>query len=188
MAKAARPNSPEGALPGAHRALGLGIAAAALAADQLAKWLVLNPLHLVERSLSGEGIVLLPIFRFLYTENPGLSMHFLPASGAAMRWVLVAVTAAIAAFVLAWMWREKRRDDVVALALILGGALGNIADRARLGFVVDFADLHFGNFHPFLVFNVSDAAITIGVLLLLVRALLRPGAGKPGGSEEVVNG
>lgn len=172
---------------GNHRALGVGIAAAAFAADQLAKWLVLNPLHLVERSLGGEGIVLLPIFRFLYTENRSISMHLLPAWIGA-RWVLVALTAGIAAFVLAWMWREKRRDDVIALALILGGALGNIADRARLGFVVDFANLHFGDFSPFLVFNVGDAAITIGVLLLLVRALLRPGAGKPGGSGEVVNG
>jgi signal peptidase II len=63
-----------------------------------------------------------------------------------------------------------RRFD--RLALILGGALGNIADRSRFGYVVDFADLHFGDWRPFLVFNVGDAAITIGVLLLLVRALL----------------
>ena len=58
------------------------------------------------------------------------------------------------------------------MALILGGALGNIVDRVRYGYVVDFADLHFGEWRPFLVFNVGDAAITIGVLLLLVRALL----------------
>ena len=51
-------------------------------------------------------------------------------------------------------------------------ALGNILDRVRLGYVVDFADLHFGEWRPFLVFNVADAAITIGVLILLVRALL----------------
>jgi signal peptidase II len=56
--------------------------------------------------------------------------------------------------------------------MVLGGALGNIIDRIRLGYVVDYADLHFGDFRPFLVFNVADAAITIGVLLLLVRALL----------------
>ena len=71
-----------------------------------------------------------------------------------------------------WLWREKRRDDSFALGLILGGALGNILDRSRFGYVVDFADLHFGEWRPFLVFNVGDAAITIGVLLLLVRALL----------------
>ena len=82
------------------------------------------------------------------------------------------MTAAIATFVAVWLWREKRRDDTIALALVLGGALGNILDRSRLGYVVDFADLHFGEWRPFLVFNVGDAAITIGVLLLLVRALL----------------
>ncbi len=54
----------------------------------------------------------------------------------------------------------------------MGGALGNIVDRSRFGYVVDYADLHFGEWRPFLVFNVADAAITIGVLLLLVRALL----------------
>jgi signal peptidase II len=74
--------------------------------------------------------------------------------------------------VLYWIWNEKRRDDALALALVLGGALGNIVDRIRYGYVVDFADLHFGEWRPFLIFNVADAAITIGVLLLLVRALL----------------
>ena len=64
------------------------------------------------------------------------------------------------------------RQERLGLALVLGGALGNIADRVRLGYVVDFADLHFGGWQPFLVFNVADAAITLGVLVLLVRALL----------------
>ena len=95
-----------------------------------------------------------------------------PPAASIGRWLLVALTAAIAVFVAVWLWREKRRDDAIALALVLGGALGNILDRVRLGYVVDYADLHFGDIHPFLVFNVGDAAITIGVLLLLVRALL----------------
>jgi len=155
-----------------NRGIGLAVAAAVLALDQLAKWIVVHPLQLEERSLGGEGIVLAPFFRFIFTANHGVSMGFLTADSQAMRWILVALTAAISAFVLAWLWREKRRDDAVALALVLGGALGNILDRVRLGYVVDFADLHFGDVHPFLVFNVGDAAITIGVLLLLVRALL----------------
>jgi signal peptidase II len=71
-----------------------------------------------------------------------------------------------------WLWREQRRDDAIALSFVLGGALGNIVDRIRFGYVVDFADLHFGEWRPFLIFNVGDAAITIGVLLLLFRALL----------------
>ena len=56
--------------------------------------------------------------------------------------------------------------------MVLGGALGNILDRVRFGYVVDFADLHFGDFRPFLVFNVADAAISIGVVILLLRAFL----------------
>ena len=56
--------------------------------------------------------------------------------------------------------------------MVLGGALGNILDRSRLGYVVDFADLHFGDFRPFLIFNVGDAAISIGVVILLLRAFL----------------
>jgi signal peptidase II len=185
MAEAALAQAGADRRPGPNRKLGLLIAAAALAVDQVVKWLMLKPLHLFERSLGGDGIVILPFFRFLYTENPGLSMRFLPAGSPSTRWVLVALTATIAAFVLAWIWREKRRDDAIALALILGGALGNIADRVRLGFVIDYADLHFGDFRPFLVFNFGDVAITIGVLLLLVPALLGT---RRGTTVEAVNG
>ena len=60
--------------------------------------------------------------------------------------------------------------DLARLGLVLGGALGNIVDRVRFGYVVDFIDFHIGGFRPFLVFNLADAAITIGVLLLLARA------------------
>ena len=105
-------------------------------------------------------------------------MGFLTATSDLTRWLLVALTAAISVGVVFWLWREKRRDDTVALALVLGGALGNILDRVRFGYVVDYADFHIGGWQPFLVFNIADAAITIGVLLLLVRALLmRDGKG-----------
>ena len=64
------------------------------------------------------------------------------------------------------------RGDILALAMVLGGALGNIVDRVRYGYVVDYADLHFGAFRPFYIFNLADACITIGVLILLARAFL----------------
>ena len=136
--------------------------------DQLVKWIMLGPLALREVG----QIVLLPIFNFTYVENHGVSLGFLTADSNAERWLLVAVTAAIAIGVAVWILREKNRWDIVALALVLGGALGNILDRARLGYVVDFLDLHFGEFRPFMVFNVADAAITAGVVLLLARSLL----------------
>ena len=81
-------------------------------------------------------------------------------------------TAIIATGVAVWIRRETQKPELIGLGLVLGGALGNILDRVRLGYVVDFADLHFGEWRPFLVFNVADAAITVGVLILLVRALL----------------
>ena len=97
------------------------------------------------------------------------------ASNDTQRWLLVAVPAGIALIVAWWIRREQQSGDRFALALVLGGALGNIIDRVRFGYVVDFLDLHFGEWRPFLVFNVADAAISIGVVILLFRALfVRP--------------
>lgn len=135
--------------------------------DQLTKWFVLGPLKIREVG----HIDLLPIFDFTYTENRGISLGLGQATSDTQRWLLVAATAAIATLVAFWITREKQRGDQLALAMILGGALGNIVDRVRFGYVVDFLDLHFGDFRPFLVFNVADAAISIGVVILLLRAL-----------------
>ena len=81
-------------------------------------------------------------------------------------------TDVIAGVVAWWLTREEQRGDQLALGLVLGGALGNIVDRARLGYVFDFLDLHIGEFRPFLVFNVADACISIGVVILILRAFL----------------
>lgn len=150
-----------------NRVFALAIAALVLAADQLSKWIVIYPLGLQNRGL----IDLLPFFDLRWVENRGVSMGFLTASSDTARWLLVAMTAAIATGVAVWLWREKSKGDSLALALVLGGALGNIVDRIRYGYVADFLDLHIGEWRPFLIFNVADAAITIGVLLLVARAL-----------------
>ena len=162
--------------------LGLGLAAALFALDQSVKWIVTGPLGI--RSL-GDAKTLLPIFDLRFVPNVGVSLGLMRADSDAMRWALVAMTAAIAAGVAVWMWREPRRGDQVALGMVLGGALGNIVDRVRFSYVVDFADLHFGEWRPFLVFNLADAAITIGVLILLARALLI--RDKPRAPSENVN-
>lgn len=164
--------------------LGLIAAVVVFLADQLSKFLVTDVLGLDR--LSGPTIELLPIFRMRFVANEGVSLGLLTAGSDGARWALVALTSVIAAGVLVWMWRERNRQDQVALGLVLGGALGNIIDRARLGYVVDFADLHFGEWSPFLVFNLADAAITIGVLVLLVRAILV--RDKPAPSVSVENG
>jgi len=151
-----------------NRTLAYTLAAIVFLADQLSKFWVLGPLALREV----RQIFILPIFNFTYTENHRISLGLLTASSDMARWLLVGFTAAIAIGVAIWIWREKSRAEQLILAMILGGALGNILDRSRLGYVVDFADLHFGTFRPFLIFNVGDAAISIGVAILLLRAFL----------------
>lgn len=151
-----------------HRLSGFVVAAIIFFADQITKWFVLSVLKLEE---VGQHY-LLPIFQFTYTRNYGISGGFLSATNDQIRWALVALTAAISVGVAYWLAREKDKWDRFALGLVLGGALGNILDRVRFGYVVDFADLHFGNFRPFLIFNVADAAISIGVAILLLRAFL----------------
>lgn len=150
------------------RKLGLALAALVFAVDRAVKALMVGPLNLRERGL----IDLLPFFDLRWTENYGVSLGMFTATSPETRFVLIGVTGLIAAFVLVWMLREKVVADICGLALVLGGALGNIFDRARYGFVIDYADLHFGDFRPFLIFNIADAAITIGVLILLARSLL----------------
>ncbi len=150
------------------RAPGITVAVVVFALDQLVKWVVAGPLHL--KTLG--QIEFFPIFNLTWVENYGVSLGLLTAGSATGRWLLTGLTALIATVVAIWLWREKNRHDVTGLGLVLGGALGNILDRVRFGYVVDFADLHFGAFRPFLVFNIADAAITVGVLILLFRALL----------------
>ena len=148
---------------------GFVVALIVLVLDQLTKWLVTGPLGINQ---IGDQMVLLPIFNFTYIENNGISLGLLNATTEVGRWMLVGLTSAIAIGVAVWIGREKDRVDQIALGMVLGGALGNIIDRARHGYVVDFADLHFGEFRPFLIFNVGDAAISIAVVILLLRAFL----------------
>ena len=164
------------------RSYGLVVALVVFLLDQFTKWLVTGPLGV---SHIGDQMVLLPFFQFTYTENNGISLGLLNATTAVGRWMLVALTGAIALGVAFWMGREENRADQIALGMVLGGALGNILDRTRHGYVVDFADLHVnwipralcpsydnGVCRPFLIFNVGDAAISIAVVILLLRAFL----------------
>jgi signal peptidase II len=149
--------------------LGFAVALVVFALDQFTKWLVTGPLG-VERL--GDQMVFGPFFNLTYTENQGISLGLLNATNPIGRWMLVGLTSAIAVAVAVWIGREANRADKLALGLVLGGALGNILDRTLHGYVTDFLDLHFGTWRPFLIFNVGDAAISIGVVILLMRAFL----------------
>ncbi|MBI1404439.1 MAG: signal peptidase II [Porphyrobacter sp.] len=150
-----------------NRLIGLLLAALVALVDQAVKYLVIGPLALREVG----RIDLLPFFDLTYTENRGISLGMLQATDMETRWLLVALTGLIALVVLVWMMREKRMGEIFGLGLILGGALGNIKDRFELGYVIDYADFHIGTFRPFLIFNIADAAISIGVVIILARSL-----------------
>lgn len=163
--------------PRSLSAFGYGLAAAVLILDQIVKYWVINRLRLQEQVT----IDLLPFFDLTWVENRGVSMGLFTADSDVGRWMLVAVTALISIGVAIWLRRERNRLDVTALGLVLGGAVGNIIDRIRFGYVVDFLHLFWGEgsvlyrltgMRDFYVFNVADAAITIGVILLLMRALV----------------
>lgn len=159
------------------RAAAYLLAALVFTADQWTKWYMIERLRLNVRL----QVEVLPFLNWTWVENRGISMGLLDL-GDDGRWLLVTLTGAIALGVAWWITRERHRADLLALGLVLGGALGNIVDRIRFGYVVDFVHLHAGRF-SFYVFNVADAAITLGVVLLLARGLFaRPAVPPP---EEV---
>lgn len=152
-----------------NRIAGLLIAALVFLADQAVKTWVTETLGIFR---AGDSLKLLPFFNFTFTANYGVSLGLFTAGSPEGRWALVGMTGAIAMFVFVWILRERKLADIAALSLILGGAIGNIRDRYEHGYVIDYADLHFGDWRPFLIFNLADAAITIGVLIILARSLL----------------
>lgn len=116
----------------------------------------------------GDERVVIPRFlRFIYTENPGIAFGQLQEGGAFGRWFFVVLAVLAALAVLYYFMRTPRNDDRIlgSCALLLAGILGNLTDRVRLGYVVDFIVLHAGNYH-WPTFNIADASITVGALLL----------------------
>lgn len=145
---------------------GLGLALLIAVVDRAVKAVMVGPLALRERGL----IELLPFFDLRYAENYGVSFGMFTATSVEMRWGLIGMTAMIACGVLVWILRETQRGDILGLGLVLGGAVGNIYDRLRFGYVIDYADLNIGEWRPFQIFNLADVAITFGVLILLARS------------------
>lgn len=148
-------------------AMAYALAFAVFVIDQLVKYWIIHIVRLEEQM----SVPVLPFFSLTWVENRGVSMGMLTAGTEVGRWMLVGLTALIAIVVAFWIRRERAWPEALALGLVLGGALGNIVDRIRFGYVVDFVHLHAGPW-SFYVFNVADAAITIGVIILLARALI----------------
>lgn len=160
---------------------GLLIAAAVVLLDQASKYWVLeilrfSPPGCLETNFNCGRIEISPVFDLSMLWNRGVSFGLLEAGSDIARWALVALQAGIAAIFGWWLLSAKSRVTGLGLALVIGGAIGNVIDRVRFGAVVDFLDFR-GLYFPW-VFNVADAAITIGAGLLLLDFLL-PAKPKP---------
>ena len=152
------------------RALGLILAALALALDQTSKLLVAHGFD----TGALRGGPLAPFLDLALRYNRGVSFSLLRQNGALGAALLTAFSLTVVAFLAFWLWRAKSAATAAGLGLIIGGALGNAANRVAYGAVVDFLDLHALGRH-FFVFNLADAAISAGVALLIVDGLFGEG-------------
>ena len=128
----------------------------------------------VSRLRFGDQMALIPGFlNFAYAENTGVAFSMLDDHGSTGRWGLSVIAGVAATLVLYFFWRTPRSDDRIlgALSLLLAGIIGNVTDRIRLGFVVDFIDVQFGSWH-YPTFNVADMSIVIGAGLLILDMFL----------------
>lgn len=146
--------------------------------DQVTKAWVLSGLDLRE---IGRVEVWPPIFNLTWVENRGVSFGLFGDGSA--RWMLSLFSVIVAGVLAGWALKADRRLLITALGLVMGGAIGNVIDRIRFGFVVDFLDFSGTRVFPW-VFNVADSAITIGVILLILDSLLSERAAKVGLAAE----
>ncbi|MDP5208461.1 signal peptidase II [Microbulbifer sp. 2205BS26-8] len=127
----------------------------------------------VDRFMQGPALQIIPgLLQFTYAENYGAAFSFLADAGGWQRWLLGVIALGFSVVVCIWLWRlpARKRWESCALALILGGALGNLWDRILLGYVRDFISVYYGNWH-FPVFNVADMGISIGAVMLVIEML-----------------
>ena len=145
----------------------LGLALILLMADQFTKVLILGYYQL------GDATYINSFFNVVRVHNTGAAFSFLASASGWQRWFFTAIGIAAAVFI-TWMLKSHPGQKLFsfAMACILGGALGNVIDRTMHGYVVDFLDFHYGNWH-FPAFNVADAAITVGAVCLILDEIQR---------------
>lgn len=144
---------------------GLAVSLVILILDQASKWWIL--LDIMNPPLT---IEVLPFFNLVLVWNRGVSFGLFPAGDTTGMWILVGVALAVCLALLMWLRSADNRRTVIALGLIIGGAIGNVVDRIVHGAVVDFIDVHAGGYH-WPAFNVADSAICIGAGLLILDSL-----------------
>ncbi len=147
---------------------GFALAALVIVLDQLAKWWIVAVVMAPPRI-----IPLTSFFNLVLVHNRGVSFGVFSSAPHWLPWALSLFAVLIAAVLAVWLRRTPNHLPAAALGLVIGGALGNVIDRVRYGAVVDYLDFHFSGYHrP--AFNVADSAITIGVGLFLLDALISP--------------
>ena len=150
----------------------LGVSLLVVIFDQLTKFLADSQLNYAE------PLALLPSFNLTLLYNPGAAFSFLSDASGWQRWFFVTVSLLASVFLVLWLRKLKPEQKLLALALalVLGGALGNLIDRLLLGHVVDFIQVYYKTFY-WPAFNIADSAITVGAALLIWDALFaKPGA------------
>ena len=146
----------------------LWLSVAIVALDQVTKWMVIQRFELYER------VELLPVLGLTRLHNTGAAFSFLADAGGWQRWFFIVLALAISILVVAWLRRLPalgRTWLASALALVLGGAVGNVIDRMVHGYVVDFISVHYERWF-FPAFNVADSAITVGAIVLLIESVM----------------
>ena len=143
----------------------LALAASIAVLDQLTKYAVMRAFAL------GEALVVTPFFNLVLVYNPGAAFSFLSDQAGWQRWLFIGIAVAASAWIVRLLLTHSQESlFALALSLVLAGALGNVIDRIAFGAVVDFADFHLWGYH-WPAFNVADAAITCGAVLLIWDAL-----------------
>lgn len=139
------------------------LAGLVLLLDQLSKIGISNTMNLYE------SIQLIPCFQLTYVHNTGAAFSFLSDAGGWQRWFFIGLSSVVSVALCVWLSRlpSQATWQSTGLALILGGALGNLIDRLLYGYVIDFLDVYYKTWH-WPAFNIADSAITIGVLILLL--------------------
>ncbi len=119
-------------------------------------------------------VSVIPMFNFMLLHNTGAAFSFLSDAGGWQRWFFVVLALAISVVLFVWLLRLKPHEKWIALslALILGGALGNVIDRSLYGYVIDFLDVYYDSWH-WPAFNIADSAITVGAVVLILEGLFK---------------
>lgn len=141
----------------------LNLSALVIVFDQLSKWWANSALELYQ------SIAVLPFFNITLAYNHGAAFSFLASESGWQRWFFTGLAVVVSIVLLFWLKRLKTdaKLEAISLALILGGALGNVIDRVIHGYVIDFLDVYYGTYH-WPAFNVADSAICIGAILLIL--------------------